>query len=556
MKRLVATVLVAAAAASGGAAEPSLEVGLDPQRLGVEDLTRLTVRVFDPDNQRPSADLGELVNLEVVQGPSTETQFSWVNGRATSAIGLSWVLRPLAPGGAAVGPLSVRVGDAVLTAPAVTAEVVPGTLQRQRPRARGPFGVSDPFAELFGGSRRPSRPIKVGLRHLVERSRLFEGQTVVVSVVLDTTGGSVDGFEWIQPPEYPGWWVQRVEMPDRVEATQVEAEGEVYNRFEIGRFVLIPLKTGSLTIPAASARIGFRGRSVFTPQSVIERSTGDVVVEVKERPATPAGFTGAVGDLRYSVSLEPSAIEFGASTVVTITLEGQGNLPLVQAPFEWPTCADCEAYPPEEESSIVVDGDGVRGSRSWSTTLLPRSWGELTLEAVELAVFDPVAGGYRYRTLGPLQLQVAPPPPTPAPTLPPGVEPAIAGKASPQQDREPGPMAGTNGERGMSTWVLVAVALLAGLAVGGGLAWLIIRRRASLIPPRKRGQSPSERARVLQAALEQWWQGLPDSAREGEAKDEMTAIRRQLEGVRFAPGRADHTDTVHDIEKRLRRLMK
>ena len=370
----------------------------------------------------------------------------------------------------------------------------------------------------------------MGLRHLVERTRLFEGQTVVVSVVLDTTGGSVDGFEWIQPPEYPGWWVQRVEMPDRVEASQVEVEGEVYNRFEIGRFVLIPLKTGRLTIPAASARIGFRGRSVFTPQSVIERSTGDLVVEVKERPATPAGFTGAVGDLRYSVSLEPSTIEFGASTVVAITLEGQGNLPLVQAPFEWPTCADCESYPPEEESSIAVDGDGVRGSRSWSTTLLPRSWGELTLEAVELAVFDPVAGGYRYRTLGPLQLQVAPPPPTPVPTPPPGVEPATAGNSSPQQDREPGPVAGTNGERGMSTWVLVAVALLAG-ARGGGRAGVADHPSASEPhPPQKawskplrESTSPADGARALVAGPARL---RPRGRSQGQDSGDPTAARR------------------------------
>ncbi len=555
MRSLLATILVVAAAVSGGAGEPTLEVSLDPQRIGVEDLTRLTVRVFDPADQRPSADLGPLVNFEVVQGPSTETQFSWVNGRATSAIGLSWILRPLAPGGAAVGPLTVRVGQSVLTAPAVTAEVIPGTLQRPRQRVRSPFGVSDPFAELFGGSRRPSRPIKVGLRHLVERSRIFEGQTVVVSVVLDTTGGSVDGFEWIQPPEYPGWWVQRVEMPERVEATQVEVEGEVYNRFEIGRFVLIPLDTGSLTIPAASARIGFRGRSVFTPQSVLERSTGDIVMEVVQRPAVPAGFTGAVGDLRYSVAIEPSTIAYGDSAVVTITLEGQGNLPLVQGPAEWPVCADCETYPPEEENSFVVDANGIRGSRSWRTTLLPSTWGELLLEPVEFAVFDPAAGSYRYRTLGPLQLRVEPPPPTPAPTPPLGGEGAVVeSEDSGDHERDTAPR--SNGNRGPSTWILVGAALLAGLVVGGGLAWSIVRRRTSLIPPRKRGQSPSERARVLHAALEQWWQGLPDSAREGELETEMTAIRRGLEGVRFAPGRADHTDTVHDLEKWMRRVMR
>jgi hypothetical protein len=36
----------------------------------------------------------------------------------------------------------------------------------------------------------------------------------------------------------------------------------------------------------------------------------------------------------------------------------------------------------------------------------------------------------------------------------------------------------------------------------------------------------------------------------------MQELRRNLEAVRFAPGRADHTETVVELESRLRRLMR
>jgi hypothetical protein len=36
----------------------------------------------------------------------------------------------------------------------------------------------------------------------------------------------------------------------------------------------------------------------------------------------------------------------------------------------------------------------------------------------------------------------------------------------------------------------------------------------------------------------------------------MQLVRRDLEGVRFAPSRADHTETVVDLEERLRELMR
>ena len=36
----------------------------------------------------------------------------------------------------------------------------------------------------------------------------------------------------------------------------------------------------------------------------------------------------------------------------------------------------------------------------------------------------------------------------------------------------------------------------------------------------------------------------------------MQELRRELEAIRFAPGRADHTETVLDLEERLQRLIR
>ncbi|RLE19154.1 MAG: hypothetical protein DRJ65_20550, partial [Acidobacteria bacterium] len=409
-------VFLLAGAAILAAEEPSLRVNLEPQRLGVEDLTRLTVQVIEPGNDRPAPNLGQLVNFEVVQGPSTETQFSWVNGRSTSALSIIWILRPLGVGTAVVGPITVRLGARELAGGAVTAEIVPGSVhQQRRGRRTGPFGRVDPFAQMFGQPRQPIRQAKVELRHILSRSKVADGRPLVAAVVLDTTGGGVDGFEWIDVPEYPGWWVQRLENPESVEAEVVEVNGENFNRFVLARFVLIPLKPGTLQIPAAKARIGFRGQSLFSPHTVVERSTRTVDVIVTPRPAAPPGFSGAVGDFRYTAQITPATIPFGASAVVTITLEGKGNLPLVQAPTLWPTCEGCESYPPEEDNAITIDRTGIHGSRSWSMTLLPRGAGELALEPVELAVFNPASGVYETHRLGPLTLEVEAPPPTPIP---------------------------------------------------------------------------------------------------------------------------------------------
>lgn len=535
---------------------PSLRVNLEPQRLGVEDLTRLTVQVIEPGNDRPVPNLGQLVNFEVVQGPSTETQFSWVNGRSTTALSLSWILRPLGVGSAVVGPITVRLGARELAGGAVTAEIVPGSAhQQRRSRPTGAFGRVDPFAQFFGQPRRPVREAKVELRHILSRSKVADGRPLVAAVVLDTTGGGVDGFEWVDVPEYPGWWVQRLENPESVEAEVVEVNGESFNRFILARFVLIPLKPGTLQIPAAKARIGFRGQSLFSPHTVVERSTRTVDVVVTPRPAAPPGFSGAVGDLRYSAQITPATIPFGASAVVTITLEGKGNLPLVQAPTLWPTCVDCETYPPEEDSAVTIDRTGIHGSRSWSLTLLPRGAGALALEPVELAVFNPASGAYETHRLGPLTLEVEAPLPTPTPaTQAPVVE------NSNRNDEDPLEPPDVESDQGKPSeipiWIIVGSALLVGVIGGGLLAWLVTRRRSGVIPARKAGQTPAARARDLQLAMEQWWVGLAEDQRFGAREAEMRAVRKSLESIRFAPGRADHSETIRDLEKRLRALVR
>ena len=556
--RLPAAILVCllAGATILSAEAPSLRVGLEPQRLGIEDLTRLTVQVVEPGDDRPEPSLGQLVNFEVVQGPSTETHFSWVNGKSTSSLSLSWILRPLGVGSAVVGPITVRLGARELAGGAVTAEIVPGSVhQQRRTRRPGPFGGVDPFAEFFGNSRRPARQAKVEMRHILSRSKVADGRPLVATVVLDTTGGGVDGFEWVDVPEYPGWWVQRLENPEKVEAEVVEVNGESFNRFILARFVLIPLKPGTLQIPAAKARIGFRGQSVFAPHTVVERSTRTVDVVVTPRPAAPPGFSGAVGDLRYSATITPDAIPFGASAVVTITLKGKGNLPLVQAPALWPACGDCETYPPEEESSVTIDRSGIRGSRSWSMTVLPRTSGELILEPVKLAVFNPASGAYESHRLGPLTLIVEAPIPTPTPIRHGPAEGDVVGHDDGQGDQLEFE-SGRGEPSDVPIWVIIGSALLIGVFGGGLLAWLVTRRRGGLIPARKAGQTPAERARDLQLAMEQWWVGLPEDQKFGAREAEMKAVRKALEAIRFAPGRADHSETARDLEKRLRALVR
>jgi hypothetical protein len=535
-------------AIDGSAAEPRLEVRLDPRVFGIEDAARLEVRILEPKGT-PVVDLGELDNLEVVSGPSTSSEFSWVNGAATRAVSYNYVLQGVEVGAASVGPVRVKIGDTELRTEVVSAEVVPGSVAQKRPARRRSVFSLDPFEDILG-RRQPARSARVGLRQQVSARQAALGQPVVATIVLDTTAGGVDGFEWVTAPSYPGWWAQRVEPPERIEGEVVEVDGVRYNRFTVARHVLVPLKAGRLVLPAVEARIGYRTSSVFAPQQVVERGTQEIVIEVSPRPQAPEGFSGAVGDLRYTAKIEPATIDFGESAVLAIELRGNGNLPLVEAPALWPSCSGCESYPPEEDSAVIVDDSGIHGTRTWRTTVVPREWGEVELEQVTLVVYDPLVGRYRQQTVGPFQLAVNPPPPTPAPS--PAEEPASKSGTGVHEGSPPSP----SDEDAPPPWAWILGALLLGLLAGGVVPMVVARRRKTALPLRRAGETPAERARELQVALERWWLDARTRSKGKKLEEEMQQVRRELEEVRFAPSRADHTETVVDLEERLRGLMR
>ena len=535
--------MVLAAAGAAGATEPRLQVELEPRRFGIEDTARLVVRIIEPPPGVSTPELGELTNLEVLANVERADEFNLMNGVAIRSLAFTYAVRGREVGPVTVGEVVVHASDLELRSRPVTGEVIPGSVAPPR-RRTSPF-FNDPFADFFDRRRMPEA--QVVLRHLIGARKVMVGQPVVAAVVLDTTAGISD-FDWVDVPAYPGWWAQRVDPPERITPEPVEVDGTRFSRFVIARHVLVPLKAGTLTVPAVKARIAVGGRSPFDPGEVVERSTATLEATATQPPPPPAGFAGAVGDLSYSADLKPHEVELGSSAVLSIRLGGSGNLPLVDNPPRWPAADGCTTYPPEEESTIDVGDGGIRGSRTWRMTVVPERAGTLRFEPVTVAVFDPAAGAYRRQTLGPFTLRVTMPPPTPTPVPPPDAAPPPPPASQPQGE--------VLAPAQSPQWLLVAGGLLGGAVLGGLVVWAVGRRRRSPIPPARPGQSPAERARELQMALERWWVDARDGESAAALRPEMEALRRDLEAVRFAPERADHSDTVRDLAVRLASLIK
>ena len=263
------------------ASEPSLEVHLQPRRFGVDDVTQLSVRITEPPSNLRSPMLGELHNLEIVAGPSTGSEFSFVNGVASRAQTFTYVLRALEPGPASVGPVTIRAGEIELRANPVTAEVVEGSVSPPTRRGRRSLFNLDPFSGIL--PRRAPPRIEVVLRHDLSAREVVVGQPLVATVYLDSTVSSLYDFDWRTAPSYPGFWAQRLDNPEQVTPETVEVGGTRFYRYRVLRSVLVPLKDGPIEIPAVEAAIGVRSWGSFDSGQLIERSTPVRTVEVAAR---------------------------------------------------------------------------------------------------------------------------------------------------------------------------------------------------------------------------------------------------------------------------------
>ncbi len=534
---------------------------VDVRKLGVQDQLQLTITVEGSDAPEQVA-LPTLTNLQLVGGPFASTQVSIVNGRMSQARSFTYVLQPRAVGKAEVGAL--RAGDQ--SAPAIPIEVVAGSLREAEPQRRSPFGddpFGDPFEEFFGGRRprgRAAQP-KLLVEAKVSRSRLRVGEPLVLTYYLDTQT-QVSDVRPKDAPQYAGFWVEDLETPQSAPSGEpATIDGESYRRVPFGRKLLFPTKAGTLTLPAASFRIGVARQSFFDMGGVVERSTKPLTLTVDPLPDAP-GFSGAVGRFSASASLDRDTVPLGDAVTLRFRVQGTGNLKWIDKGPEV-VAKGTKVYPPQAKSELRTTPDGITGSRTWEYVVVPQTSGALEIPALPFSWYDPAAGRIVSTETKPLTLHA---------------EGGTAALALPSAPAVPG--AGVNatlplrssldvstGIPGLSgRWLLgvVGLALLshAGLWGAGRLRDVLRRsggRTASsrslrdalrdLERARAGGLSKEQAAALIEKALREAFGEIEPQVDDERAR----AVREVLEEVhfvRYAPQLGDYSDQIQALAAR------
>jgi len=161
------------------------------------------------------------------------------------------------------------------------------------------------------------------------------------------------------------------------------------------RRALFPLTPGRYVIPQARLTYALpQSQSFFSREENFSLRSESVTLVVVEPPAEnrPAEWTGAVGVLRASARLTNAGGRAGDPIVLTVVVEGQGNVTLLPRPsvsIPWAT-----VVPADERVRVDSNLSAMRGSKEFDWLVTPRKGGDQVIPSIRYDYFNPLSRRY------------------------------------------------------------------------------------------------------------------------------------------------------------------
>jgi len=271
----------------------------------------------------------------------------------------------------------------------------PGVYRLGRVIVRSARGVhrSEELQLIVSGSA-PAGPGEVttgrsSLRASVTPDTVFVGQQVLLQAEVTFA----EDFRMRQsrpatfdPPAPSGFWIQ--DLPDPITIALRVRDGRSVET-QTYRRAYFPLNSGEYRMPPARLHYEVRRGFLYPPETreLVSDSPAVVVLPLPDA-VQPASFTGAVGRLTLRASVAPQQVRVGEAAVLTVEIEGTGNVKALPEPRR-PQVERAEVFPPTQESAPSFDDDVVGGTKRFRWMVVAEETGIVVIPPIEYAVFDP-----------------------------------------------------------------------------------------------------------------------------------------------------------------------
>ncbi len=273
------------------------------------------------------------------------------------------------------------------------------------------------------------------------------------------------------------------DLSERNGSLSVTIGGRAYE-VHVFRRALFPLTPGRYEIP--SARLTYtlpQNPSFFSrEESFTLRSEAATLVAI-DPPAAgrPADWAGAVGVWRAAARIDSARGRAGDPLVLTLRIEGQGNVTLLPRPalsIPWASVVTAD-----ERVRLDSTPSAFRGTKEFDWLVTPAASGTQTVPPIRFNYFNPFTRRYEVARTDPLTVRVTP-----------GDVVALEAAAETPADAAPLPLRKTIGDEAPLPLGDLAIIrwLLACAPLTAAVAWIARRPRRA-----PRGATPRERLHAM-----------------------------------------------------------
>ena len=386
--------------------------------------------VFESNAEGRNFQAPSFEGFNVVGGPFTSTSSSIqvVNGSIsrTTRNSYTFALQAIQEGTFRIGSASLTVsGDKVSSEP-FEIKVLPDDGSHAY---SGGGGSSSNQGQSQQNTNDPQVSGKdLFLRCIPSKKSVYVGEQVVLTYKLYTKV-PVSSVSLSKVPSYAGFWTKDIsDDSGTLKQSSEYVNGIEYTTAEIQKMIIVPQRSGKFTIDPMTmecvAQIRtqrnnsrsmdpfeaffndpFFNRNITNVQK--ELSSQSFSIEAKKLPedAKPASFAGAVGNYKFTSSIDKTELSTNEAVTLTLTVSGSGNIELLQMP-EPVFPPDFEVYDPKITISTDVNSQGMTGTKKAEYLAIPRRAGSFSIPPVEFSFFNSSSESYQTLISEPYELSV------------------------------------------------------------------------------------------------------------------------------------------------------
>ena len=348
---------------------------------------------FESNQNISDIELPDFGDFQFLGGPSVgqSTQIESSPGRTFTRTTYSYTyyFRAVKQGKYIITPATFRQKNKNYQSNTVTVEVLAGNAAGSSSSVQK--GQSDAYPSGTASE-------DVYVRLIVNKKEAYVGEQIVATVKLYTKL-QISGIDQrYKGPDFTGFYTEAIEIPPLRNLERENVNGDIFYTGVLQKVLLIPQKTGQLTIEPFNLDISVRKQvkrksnnffdEFFEPsvQDIpVKLKSNRIVIKSKPLPADkPVSFTGAVGEFTIQTSVDKMQVKTNDAVNYKIGLKGTGNYKIVDEPaISFPP--DIEKYDPVIKTSAESP---MAGTKTFEYILIPHYPGELIIPPVEFSFFD------------------------------------------------------------------------------------------------------------------------------------------------------------------------